>query len=76
MIKLNDTKKLDLFLKSLIYIFPVLIISGPFALNFFSIIFSIYAIWNWDKFKKLIFSNTKLYIFFLVSLFSYFPTKV
>ena len=64
MIRFNDTKKIDLFLKGLICIFPILIISGPFALNSFSIIFSIYAIWNWDRFKKFIFSNTKLYIFF------------
>lgn len=73
MIKLNDIKKLDLFLKGLIYIFPILIISGPFALNFFSIIFSIYAIWNWNKCKKFIFFNTKLYIFFFSFIIFIFP---
>jgi len=73
MIKSDHTKKLDLFLKVLILIFPIFIVSGPFALNFFSIVFSIYAIWNYDKFKKFIFFNTKLYFFFFSFIILIFP---
>jgi O-antigen ligase len=54
--------KIDIILKILLLSFPILIILGPFALNCFSIIFSLYAIFNYKKFK--IFNKKIFFIFF------------
>tara|TARA_Y100000591_G_scaffold152410_1_gene131174 strand:- start:3835 stop:5118 length:1284 start_codon:yes stop_codon:yes gene_type:complete len=68
-----EKNKIDIFLKLLIYAFPVFIILGPFALNFFSIIFSIYALFNFKKLIKFNFINNKILIFFFSFIFFIFP---
>ena len=66
--KIND--KINLFLQSLILSFPILIILGPFVLNIFSIIFSLYAIFNYKKFKIL---DKKIVILFFSFVILIFP---
>ena len=69
--KINN--KIDIFLKILFIFFPIFIIIGPFALNSFSIIFSIYAILNY---KLLIYSkifDKKILIFFFSFIILIFP---
>tara|TARA_B100001057_G_C22813350_1_gene936359 strand:- start:578 stop:1861 length:1284 start_codon:yes stop_codon:yes gene_type:complete len=71
---ISDKKnKIDIFLKFLIYSFPVFIILGPFALNLFSIVFSIYALLNFKKLIKFNFFNNKILIFFFSFIFFIFP---
>tara|TARA_Y100000816_G_scaffold292051_1_gene285580 strand:+ start:2520 stop:3779 length:1260 start_codon:yes stop_codon:yes gene_type:complete len=58
-------EKINLVLRLILMAFPILIILGPFALNCFSIIFSIYAITNFKDFKKYsILSKKNIIIFF------------
>ena len=66
--KIND--KINLFLQSLILSFPILIILGPFVLNIFSIIFSLYAIFNYKKLKIL---DKKIVILFFSFVILIFP---
>ena len=63
-------KKVNFILKNLLYLFPIFIISGPFALNLFSVIFSLYAIFNFRKFYSL---NKNIIIFFFSFIFLLFP---
>ena len=65
--------KIDFFLKILICLFPVFIILGPFALNFFSIVFSIYALFNFKKLINFNFFNNKILFFFFSFIFFIFP---
>ena len=61
--KINN--KIDIFLKVLFISFPIFIILGPFALNSFSIIFSIYAILNYKLLiSSKIFDKRILIVFF------------
>ena len=58
-------EKINLVLRLILMAFPILIILGPFALNCFSIIFSIYAITNFKDFKKYsVLSKKNIIIFF------------
>lgn len=66
-------KELDLCLKFLVLSFPFLIVIGPFALNFFSIIFSIYAIFNFNSLKKINFFNNRIYFLFFSFVILIFP---
>jgi O-antigen ligase len=67
------TKELNLCLKFLLLSFPILIVIGPFALNSFSIIFSIYAIFNFKLIKKNNFFSNKIYILFFSFIVLIFP---
>ena len=73
MILNNSNNKITIFLKTLIILFPILIILGPFFLNLFSIIFSIYAIANYQKYKKNEIINTKIIFYFLSFIIFLFP---
>ena len=55
--------KYEIFLKFSLFMFPIWIILGPASLNFFSILFSFYALLNIKKFKVIIRENA--YFFFL-----------
>ena len=66
-------KQTDLLLKFLLFSFPILIILGPAALNFFSIIFSLYAILNIKELKKIDFLNKKIFIIFFSFSILIFP---
>ena len=68
LIKVKD--KINLVLQLLILSFPILIILGPFALNVFSIIFSLYAIFNFKKFRIL---DRKIIILFFGFVILIFP---
>ncbi len=65
--------KVDIFLKLLLLSFPILIIFGPFALNLFSIIFSLYALINYKSIIKLDFFNKKIFIIFFSFVILIFP---
>ena len=56
---IND--KINLFLRLTLIFFPILIILGPFSLNLFSVIFSLYAIKNYKNFKKVKFLIKELF---------------
>ena len=61
--KINN--KIDILLKFLFISFPIFIILGPFALNSFSLIFSIYAILNYKLLiSSKIFDKRILIVFF------------
>ena len=62
--------KIDKFLKLLLLSFPILMILGPFALNCFSIIFSLYALINYKKIKIL---NKKIILIFFSFVILIFP---
>ena len=66
-------KQTDLLLNFLLFSFPILIILGPAALNFFSIIFSLYAILNIKELKKIDFLNKKIFIIFFSFSILIFP---
>ena len=68
LIKVKD--KINLVLQLLILLFPILIILGPLALNVFSIIFSLYAIFNFKKFRIL---DRKIIILFFGFVILIFP---
>ena len=57
----------------LIFTFPILIIIGPLALNVFSIIMSIYVFININEFKKLIFSEKKIFLSIILIFIFIFP---
>ena len=62
---INIERKINSILQLSILSFPVLIIIGPLALNCFSIIFSLYALYNFKLFKNLkIFDKKTFNIFF------------
>ena len=62
---INIERKINLILQLSILLFPVLIIIGPLALNCFSIIFSVYALYNFKYLKDIkIFDKKTLIIFF------------
>ena len=69
MISLSGNK-VNFCLRFILLLFPILIIIGPFALNCFSIIFSIYAITNYKEFK---FFNKKILIVFFTFIILLFP---
>ncbi len=68
-----SSKNIHLILETLIKFFPILIILGPLALNCFSLIFSIYAIFNLKSFKHLNTINFKTIIFFFTFIIFLFP---
>ena len=57
----------------LMTIFPILMILGSATINFFCVIFSIYAIINYKLVLKLIFSQKKIFLYLLFSIFAIFP---
>lgn len=65
--------KIDEILKYLLLFFPVFIILGPFALNSFSVIFSIYAIINYKSLKKLKIFDKKIFFIFFSFIILIFP---
>ncbi len=69
MISVIDNK-INLFLKLILIFFPIFIILGPFALNLFSIIFSLYAIKNFQEFKIF---NKKIILLFFSFIILLFP---
>ena len=69
--KINE--KMNIILRLILMSFPVFIILGPFALNCFSLIFSLYAIINFKKLKKFKIFNEKIIIFFFSFIILIFP---
>ncbi len=69
--KIND--KIDIFLKFLIFSFPILIILGSFSLNFFAVIFSLYALFNYKILKKFKIFNKNILIIFFSFIILIFP---
>ena len=69
----KNKSKIDIFLKFLVLSFPILIILGPFALNCFSLIFTLYAIHNYKILKKLNFFDKKIFIIFFSFIILIFP---
>ena len=65
--------KYENFLKLSLYLFPIWIILGPAFLNFFSILFSIYAVLNFKKFKTVIKENAYLFFLFFGFIIFIFP---
>ncbi len=65
--------KINLFLRIILIIFPILIILGPFALNLFSVIFSLYAIKNYKNFLKFKIFNKKIILIFFSFIILLFP---
>ena len=61
---INIERKINLILQLSILLFPILIIIGSLALNCFSIIFSLYALYNFKLLKKLKIFDKKIIIFF------------
>ena len=70
---INIERKVNSILQLSILSFPVLIIIGPLALNCFSIIFSLYALYNFKLFKNLKIFDKKTFIFFFSFLVLIFP---
>ncbi len=66
-------RNLDLFLKFLLFSFPILIILGPASLNFFSVIFSIYALINYKILIKFQILNKNILIIFFSFIVLIFP---
>ena len=60
-------------LKLLIFTFPILIIIGPFAVNSFAVIFSLYGLANYKTFIKNNIFNKEILIFFFSFLVLIFP---
>ena len=56
--------KLEIFLKFLLFVFPILIILGSPSLNIFSIFFSIYALTNYKIIIEFKIFNKKILFFF------------
>ena len=67
------SSKINSILGLLLLSFPILIILGSFALNCFSIIFSLYAIFNYKRFLNIDFINPKAKIFFFSFIILIFP---
>ena len=68
---IND--KINLFLRLTLIFFPILIILGPFSLNLFSVIFSLYAIKNYKNFKKSKIFNKRIILIFFSFTILLFP---
>ena len=64
------------FIHILIYLFPILMIIGPFFTNFFSIILSLYAIYNYEILKNIIFKKKKFFFGLLLIILSTFPYNI
>lgn len=69
--KINS--KIDVVLRFLLLFFPVLIILGPFLLNCFSVVFSLYAILNYNNLKEFKIFDKKILIIFFSFIFFIFP---
>ena len=65
--------KIDIFLKFLLFSFPILIILGSFSLNFFSVVFSLYALFNYKILKKFKIFNKNILIIFFSFIILIFP---
>jgi O-antigen ligase len=65
--------KINTTLKLLIFILPILIIIGPFAINSFAVIFSLYGLANYKVFIKNNIFNKKIIFFFFSFLILIFP---
>ena len=60
--KVNN--QIEIFLKFLLFSFPILIILGAPSLNFFSVVFSLYALFNFKTLKKFEIFDKKIIIIF------------
>tara|TARA_A100001015_G_scaffold315821_1_gene428566 strand:+ start:3166 stop:4491 length:1326 start_codon:yes stop_codon:yes gene_type:complete len=67
------SSKINSILGLLLLSFPILIILGSFALNCFSIIFSLYAIFNYKRFLNINYINPKAKILFFSFIILIFP---
>ena len=65
--------KINMALELLLLSFPILIILGPLALNCFSIIFSLYAVFNYKSLKKIDALDNKTIILFFSFIILIFP---
>ena len=65
--------KINTTLKLLIFVLPILIIIGPFAINSFAVIFSLYGLANYKVFIKNNIFNKKIIFFFFSFLILIFP---
>ena len=69
--KVNN--QIEIFLKFLLFIFPILIILGAPSLNFFSVVFSLYALFNFKTLKKFGIFDKKIIIIFFSFIIFIFP---
>jgi len=67
------SSKINIFLGLLLLSFPILIILGSFALNCFSVIFSLYAIFNFKSITNINIINKKVIILFFSFIILIFP---
>lgn len=65
--------RINTTLKLLIFVLPILIIIGPFAINSFAVIFSLYGLANYKVFIKNNIFNKKILFFFFSFLILIFP---
>ena len=65
--------KIDKSIGYLIILFPVFMIFGPFLINLFSIVLSIYSLTNYKKLKNIIFSNEKIFFTIICFFLFIFP---
>ena len=65
--------KIETFLKLLLLSFPILIILGAPSLNFFSVVFSLYALFNFKTLKKFEIFDKKILIIFFSFIIFIFP---
>lgn len=74
MLKIDNIIKLyEIYIKYLLIIFPILLISGPALINFFNISICVYAILNFKECKKLIYSKNRFFLLIALSLIFVFP---
>ena len=69
----SATIKIETFLKLLLLSFPILIILGAPSLNFFSVVFSLYALFNFKTLKKFEIFDKKILIIFFSFIIFIFP---
>ena len=69
--KINN--QIEIFLKFLLFSFPILIILGAPSLNFFSVVFSLYALFNFKTLKKFEIFDKKILIIFFSFIIFIFP---
>ena len=69
--KVNN--QIEIFLKFLLFSFPILIILGAPSLNFFSVVFSLYALFNFKTLKKFEIFDKKILIIFFSFIIFIFP---
>ena len=65
--------KINIILRYILFFFPVLIILGPFALNCFSVIFTLYAVINYKNLEKFKIFDKKIIIIFFSFIILLFP---